>query len=817
MLKKGIIGVFLLIIAVLCFAQPAESWYNDKPIVGINFKGLKSVSSTELDEIFKPYKGKLFSNDIYWEVLNKIYALDYFTDIKPKATPADNEYRSVYLEFEVTEKPSVKDIVFKGNEKMRKSALLSAATLKKGDIYNEASMQNDVQAIKAYYVEKGYGSAEVSGKAVEDKETNTVTIEYTVKEGKISVVAKIMFEGNTRFSEKALKKALVSKEAGFIQKGAFKEEALEKDKLAIKSFYGERGYADASVETIKKEIDSVSDPLKEQIYLTYVIIEGEQYRYTGTTFQGNYIFSSEVLGAKIKLKQGDIFNSKKFDLGFNTIIDLYFENGYTSNYFDKKEIKDEAKREIGFTIMIVENERSHIERIIIKGNKRTKNHVIERELLIKPGDVFSKPKFVNSLRNLVNSRYFSSVVPEVKPGSEQDLVEIVINVEEQSTANIQFGITLSGISDPNSFPLSVFAQWEEKNLLGTGRELSANVTASTDKQSLTTGFTENWLFGRPLAVGFEFSVTHKTLFSYNDVMYPFGVPDPFLSHSEFEKNPSLADAFKVKYDRMEFNFGVNTGYKWYPNFAVITLRDGINLGVVKNIYNNKLYRPIDLAVRNEQARWSLSNSIWTRISLDNRDFIYDPSKWWFFSQQFTFYGVIPKVENTYYFRSDTKAEVYIPLLNYPVSDIWNLKFVLAFYSGFTFQVPTGKEPIGYANRLYIDGSFNGRGWLGVGASGTGNVMQSNWIEFRWPLAHNILSFDFFFDAIAVKPDLESLNTLSLNDYHFSFGPGLRFSIPQFPLRLMLANTFRSIDGKPVWSNGKGANWQFVLSFNIPNL
>ena len=56
MLKKGIIGVFLLIIAVLCFAQPAESWYNDKPIVGINFKGLKSVSSTELDEIFKPYK-----------------------------------------------------------------------------------------------------------------------------------------------------------------------------------------------------------------------------------------------------------------------------------------------------------------------------------------------------------------------------------------------------------------------------------------------------------------------------------------------------------------------------------------------------------------------------------------------------------------------------------------------------------------------------------------------------------------------------------------------------------------------------------------
>ncbi len=817
MLKRWIIGLVLLIAAALCFAQPAEGWYNDKPIVSINFKGLRSVNSSELDEIFKPYKGKRFSNDVYWEILGKIYALDYFTDIKPKALAADNEYKSVFLEFEVIEKPSVKDIIFKGNDRFRKSALLSSASLKKGDIYNEALMQNDEKAIKAYYSEKGYGSAEVSGRAIENKETNTVTIEYTVKEGKFSVIKRISFEGNARFPEKALKKAIVSKEPNFVQKGIFKEDALEKDKAAIKTFYGERGYIDASVETVKKEVDSESDPQQEQVSLTYVITEGEQYRYTGTVFQGNYIFSAEELGAKIKLKKGEVFNSKKFDLGFNAIIDLYFENGYTGNYIDKKENRSDDEREIGFIVTIVEKERSHVERIIIQGNKRTKTHVIEREMLLKPGDVFSKTKFLNSFRNLFNLRYFSSVVPEVKQGSEQDLVDVVVNVEEQSTANVLFGITLSGVSDPNEFPLSVFVQWEEKNLRGTGRELSANLTASTDKQSLTLGFTENWVLGIPLAVSFDFSVTHKQLFSYSDVRYPFGVPDPHLSPEEFEKNPSLSDAFKMKYDRMEFKFGVSTAYRWFPNFATITLRDGINLGVVKNIYNNKLYRSVDADVRAEQARWSLSNSIWTRISLDNRDYIYDPSKWWFFSQQFTFYGILPKVENTYYFRSDTKAELYIPLLNYPVSDVWSLKFVLAFYSGFTFQVPTGKNPIGYGNRLYIDGAFNGRGWYAAGESGMGNVMQSNWIEFRWPLAHNILSFDFFFDAIAVKPDLKSLSTLSLNDYYFSFGPGLRFSIPQFPLRLMFANTFKSVDGKPVWGNGKGADWRFVLSFNIPNL
>ena len=96
-------------------------------------------------------------------------------------------------------------------------------------------------------------------------------------------------------------------------------------------------------------------------------------------------------------------------------------------------------------------------------------------------------------------------------------------------------------------------------------------------------------------------------------------------------------------------------------------------------------------------------------------------------------------------------------------------------------------------------------------------MQSNWIEFRMPLAQGIISFDFFFDAIATKSDLKALKSLSINDYYFSFGPGIRFTLPQFPLRLMFANTFRSNNGKPYWGNGKGADWKFVLSFNIPNL
>lgn len=816
MLKKKIAFMVLLAVTISCFAQMPDDWYNSKPISKITFKGLRTVNGAELDEIFKPYKGKNFSNDVYWEILQKLYALDYFNDnIATKALPTDDKYSSVALEFTVIEKPAVKEIVFKGNSQIRKSDLLSVAKLKKGDIYNESTMQNDVRSIKARYIAKGFTKAEVSGTAVEDKETNSITIEYTVTEGKMTVVSAIKFEGNSIFPEKALKKVLVSKEAGFIQKGAFKESALQDDRLAIKMYYGERGYIDAHVENIKKEVDTESDPTKEKITLTYIIVEGEQFTYIGTNYVGNYIFSVEELDKKLNMKTGTVLNMVKYEKGFNAIMDLYFENGYTSNYIEKKENRNSAAHEIGYTINIVERDRSHIEKIIVSGNKKTKDYVILRELLINEGDVFSRTKFINSLRNLYNTRYFANVVPDVKQGSEQDLVNIVLNVEEQQTASVNFGISFSPVSSASTFPLSVFAQWEEKNLAGTGRELSASVNAGSDTQSVTLGFKEPWIFGLPMSVGFTLSATHKKKFTFSDSKYPLGLIDGLTSSTS--KDLSGAEAYKMRYDNLLFNFGINSGYRWFPNFAVITLKGGIDFGIEKVFYDSKLYRPSDISLRNKQEQWRLANSLWMQLSFDNRDLDHDPSKGWFLSQRFTFFGIMPKVEEDYYLRSDTKAEIYFTLLNYPVSEIWNLKFVLGFFSGFSFQVPTSGKKIIWNNMLAVDGMFVGRGWLGVGEYNRGNVLQNNWIEFRWPLAHGILSFDFFFDAAAVKKDLNDVRTLKIDDYYFSFGPGLRFSIPQFPLRLMLANTFRSENWKPVWGNGKGPDWKFVLSFNIPNI
>lgn len=813
MLKKVIAVTILLLSVNFLWAQAPDNWYENKPISSIVFQGLNSVSKSELDGIFDSFKGKPFSDETYSEILQKLYALDYFSDIVPKAMPADIDYQYVRLEFDVTEKPVIALIKITGNHQISRGDLLSKILLKKGDIYNDIKKNSDEQTIKNYYIEKGYATVSVTSN-VSDNPEGGLTLEFTITEGKQTIVSSVSFQGNTAVGEKALKGVLVTKPAKFLVKGIFKEAALEEDKAAIQQFYGERGYIDAHVENIVRDIDTESDSQKNMVKLTYVIMEGEQYTYGGTTFEGNKIFSTEDLTAKIRLAPGAVLNMTKFEQGFQAVADTYFENGYTSNYINRAMQRDSATKKASFVITIVERSRSHIENIIIRGNKRTKDYVIRRELLFEPGDVFSKSKFTDSLRNLFNLRYFSTVVPDVQPGSEQDLIDVILNVEEQSTASIQFGVTFSGVSDADSFPLSLFVQWQERNLAGRGNELSVNATAATDKQTIQLGYAENWFLGHPLTVGFDLAFTHKSLFDYQDVVFPYG---PFKSRAEFEQNKDLANAYRMRYDRMETTFGIHTGYRWYPRYCTITLRGGINFSLGKNFYNTALYRAADPTVRRQQAQWRLSNSFWTRLSFDGRDLAYDPGKGWFLSEQVSFFGLIPKAEDEYFFRSESKAEAYFTLVNHPVSEIWNLKFVLAFYSGFSFQLPMPNSIISESSKLGIDGMFTGRGWMTLGGTGKGNVLLNHWVEFRWPLAHGILSFDFFLDSAAVKKNLTDLKTLSINDYYFSFGPGLRFVIPQFPLRLMFANTFKAENGKMQWGNGKGADWRFVLSFSIPNL
>lgn len=788
---------------ILTFAQETtentesdENWFYGKLIKSISFKNLKSVDSKDVEGVTGSFIGKKFSDEVFGNLLDRIYALDFFDEINPEALPGDPKKNTVSIVFTVTERPVVTRITFSGNRQIRTTELKDATSLKEKDIFVESKMLVDERAVRDVYLGKGFTNAKVS--ASTRQTAKGVEINFKVDEGRSTVITKIDFRGNKVVSSKTLKSKLTLKEAGLINKGAFQESELEADKQAITAYYQNLGYIDAEVLDVTKEVNINEKKNRDELTVTFVIVEGSQYTFGGIKFKGNVIFSSEKLNSYVKLKTGAIYNQQKYQESVMAIADLYYENGYTSNRFQPVPEKDVANKVISYVFNITESVRSHVESISIKGNSRTKEEIIRREIPIETGDIFSKAKLTTGLRNLYNLQYFSAVVPDVVPGSEDNLVQLVFSVDEQSTTSIEFGVTFSGVSDPDDLPFALFVKWQDSNFRGLGKSISASSTIATDEQSISLSYGENWLFGLPISSSISTSFSHSQNYA---LMLEYTPDEGFNS-----------DDYYMDYERWVWSLGFSLGRRWTPNWAILSLSAGINGSLINNVYEEQ-FDPVDSTISDYSNEWGFQNSVWSAFSIDDRDINYDPTRGWFASQRLTWYGLTP-IETEFFLRSDTKLEKYFTLLNIPVTESWNWKMVFAAYSGLSLEVPTPGTGIGNTSKLYIDGMFNARGWTNIYNKHRGRALWSNILELRMPIVPGVLAIDWFGDAAAIKDSPYSMfNDLDITDFYFSTGPGLRFSIPQFPLRLLFANTFKmDKDYNVEWDN----KWKFVLSFNITN-
>jgi outer membrane protein insertion porin family len=396
-------------------------------------------------------------------------------------------------------------------------------------------------------------------------------------------------------------------------------------------------------------------------------------------------------------------------------------------------------------------------------------------------------------------------------------MDLVFNVEEQPTTDIQFGLTFSGSSDPDTFPISGLIKWNDRNFRGTGNMLGAEVNASLDNFSGSLEYTHRWILGLPLSGGFDFTVqwsrryaamNNTAPFFNGDELYAF--PDGFISYEEYEDASRLPPReYLMQYNQWYLSLGFSTGYRWTTFLGNLSLFGGVRTGLVRNDYDDSIYRPFDPALREENNAWTPKNSFWTSLSLDQRDIYYDPSRGYYGSQRFGFYGILPN-EREHYFRSDTKAEYFYTLFNLPVTDNWSFKAVFGIHTGVSlitrqpFRDQGNPVPIEDGNKLSVDGMFIGRGWNSEYRN-RGLALWENWAEVRFPIVPSIIAFDFFFDAAGVKDTAELFfRTFSIEDMRFSFGGGFRFTIPQFPFRFSLAKRFKVVDGQFQWQ--RGAIW-----------
>jgi outer membrane protein insertion porin family len=810
---RSVLIVFLLVAVTIAVFPQQQEWYQGKPIRDIVFTGLKHVKESELEGLMAPYKGRVFDDNLFWEIQGKLYALEYFERVDPSAVRADAFGSEVIIRFAVTERPIVSRINFEGNSGLRRSELLDVISIKVNDVVNQSKIRADEEALRAKYLEKGFPDIQVSSKTAPGSNSSLV-LTFTLIEGEKISIQEFRFEGNKVFSSRALKGQLSLKTKGIISDGAFQEAKLNADIEAVTRYYHDRGYIDAQVLDVARDVSKDARG-NNNLVLTFRINEGRIYTFGGVNFDGNRIFSTEQLTKLINSKVGDTVNERRLEADFQRVADLYYENGYIFNTISREENRDSVTGVVTYTIPVVERSRAHIENIIVRGNNKTKTDVILREIPLEPGDVFSKTKVMDGLRNLYNLQYFSMVAPETPPGSEDSLMDLIFTVEEQPTTDLQFGLTFSGSADPETFPISGLIKWNDRNLAGTGNQLGAEVNSSVvDTTSVSLSYTHRWIFGLPLSGGFDFTAQYaKRLAAMNNSGRFFNgdednaFPDGFSSYDEYNNSNKLPPReFLMDYEQWYLSGGFSTGYRWSTFLGNLTLSGGIRIGFIHNSYDSDLYRPFDPTLRAENNIWTPKNSVWSSLALDQRDIYYDPSRGYYLSERIGLYGIVnPEAEH--YIRSDSKAEYYLTLFNIPVTEKWSLKSVFALHTGVSliFKQPGRDQdiptPILDANKLSVDGMFVGRGWSSEYRN-KGLALWENWAEIRFPLVPNILAWDFFFDAAGVESTQgKYFSDFTIENMRFSYGFGIRFALPQFPFRFSLAKRFRVKDGQFTWEPG----------------
>lgn len=815
---------FALAGAFKAFAQDApDGWYYSKVIKSVSFQGLVNIKASELEGVTSSFVGKQFSDDVYEDLLNRVFALNYFENVSEiKITPTDGTYetcRTIAVVLVVEEYPVISKIKFSGYRQVRLPDLKEAVSSKEKDIYNESRRFMDERAVRDLYISKGFTEIKVSSSAEQNEDGNYI-ITFTIDEGEQTIVASIQFTGNATVSSNTLKRKISLKEAGLFKKASFQEALLEQDSRAIAAYYHDRGYIDARV--LNYTIDSAFNEEKNRRELTihFNIQEGSRYTFGGVTFEGNKVFSTEELAALVRLREGAVYNETRYQESIMAVRNKYFENGYTNNRFEETSTKDAEKKTVSYAIRISENKRSHIEDVIVRGNNKTKDNVILREIPIESGDIFSNAKITNGHRNLYSLQYFSQIYPEIEQGSEANLVNVIYNVEETSTTNLNLGLTFSGITDPEDFPIALYGKFQDSNLFGEGKTASVSTQLSTDEQSISLSYGQGWLFDKPIS---------------NNLSFSFSRSDEYdLRNRVFNDGSVAQSGYYMQYKQYEFNLTESLGHRWIPDFAILTLSGGISSSLIDNVYDSDLYTPYDSSVSDYANNWEPRNYLFAAFSMDGRDISYDPTKGWFMSQRLAWYGLLPQGiipfapewgEKEFFLRTDTKLEKYFTLLNLPVSEAWAFKLVLMAYSGLSFQFPAFGSTIKQSNQLYLDGLFNARGWSIYNTEeGRGKAVLNNTLELRMPVLPGILAFDLFFDASVIKdtPSEFFSDFTNLDDWYFSYGPSIRFCIQQFPLRLLFVNNFQIDNGSIVWEDRYAEpttwlkSWHFVLSFNITN-
>ncbi len=452
---------------------------------------------------------------------NSLWNTSYFDKLRIEREDTE---KGIILDVFVVEKPTIREINYKGNNSISQSDILDRFKKEKVGLsvesqYNPAKIKRAEAILKDLLSEHGHQFATIKTE-IKTIPPASVQVNFNIKEGPTVKVGQIRFTGNEHISSLVLRRSMKNlKPVGipysiifenlFAQ--TFDASKLEEDSERVRFTYRDRGYYNAAIEEPKTQIRDEGGlnwftfrPNKgKRIDILLPIEEGERYRLGSITFTGNKAIKNEkALRSTFAVKDGDWFNATLIGKGLENLKKAYGQNGYINFGAIPKPTYDEEKKTVSMVIDIDEGKPFYVSRIEFQGNVITRDKVIRRELMLEEGQVYNSQLWEYSLLRLNQLEYFEPLKADQDSEAHQDAeagtVDLLLKVKEKGKNSIALN---GGMSGQSGAFLGV--NYSTNNFLGLGETLSLQGNLGSIARQFTFGFTQPYVRNRPLNVGFQ--------------------------------------------------------------------------------------------------------------------------------------------------------------------------------------------------------------------------------------------------------------------------------------------------------------------------
>lgn len=401
----------------------------------------------------------------------------------------------------VVENPIINRISIEGNDQVDDDELAPEIQLRPRVVYTRTRVQQDVDKILELYRREGRFAARVEPKVIELPQ-NRVDVVFEIVEGPPTYVRTINFVGNEAFDDSELREIILTREERwwrlFTSNDTYDPDRMAFDRELLRQNYVEQGYADFEVISAVAELA----PNRENFYMTFTVNEGPRYRFNDIELEINVEdLDQETLEAAIVPQGGDWFNGKQLEDTIEAVSDAAGIAGYAFVEVRPQLSRDTENNLINITFEIVQGPRVFVERVDVRGNNRTLENVIRREILLVEGDAFNAARVRRSKQRLENLGFFKEETVEIENTPSDiypDRTILNVAVEEQNTGELTFGVGFSSTTGA-----LVDVGYRERNLLGRGQDLRLSFSIAQQQSQVNVGFTEPYFMNRRMAAGLD--------------------------------------------------------------------------------------------------------------------------------------------------------------------------------------------------------------------------------------------------------------------------------------------------------------------------